>query len=337
MVAFAVLALAVCLAGLVVAYSRMLPPAPRAASLALSAGCALVASAVWLTLAPLGALPVPERLHGPIAALAAIAGFLISLPARAAAAGVLRVLGFTAAWTGLVFVPAAVLGFAATPLGLGAYAPLDHGGALSLHIAAGAAAAGVLLIRPAGAAVPAPIPGWAAAVGIAAVVIGWLGWLVAAELRVGEVSLPILVNGVVAALGAAGGWSGVQRIRGLRLSAGAVSAGVLAGLIAVSAGAPLLTPVSAAASGVFAGALAAWLTLARVSASGRVLWFVVGSHLVAAAVGMFFLGLLGNDLGYIFTGQTEFILGQLGSSAAVALWSATVAAGLAVALLRARR
>lgn len=336
MIGFAVGALAVCLAGLIVAYSRMLPAAPRAASLALSVGCALAASAVWLTAAALGA-PVPPQLLPPIAGLAALAGFLVALPLRAGGAAPLRALGCSTVWTALVFVPAAVLGFGGRELGLAAFAPIDHAGALSLHVAAGAAVAGALLMRPAGGAAPRPIPGPVAVAALAAIMTGWLGWLVAAELRVGEVSVLILVNGAVAALGAAGGWSGVQRIRGLRLSAGAVTAGVLAGLIAVSAGAPLLTPVSAAASGVFAGALAAWLTLARVSATSRVLWFVVGSHLVAGVVGMVFLGLLGNDLGYIFTGQTEFILGQLGSSAAVALWSAAVAAGLAVALLRARR
>ena len=333
MIAVAVAALLVCLAGLVAAYSRMLPPATLVGSLAQSAACALAGAAPWLALAPLGALPAPERLHWPIAALGAIAGFLVSLAVRAAGAGVLRTLAFTAVWSALVFVPAAALGFAARPLGLGPYAPLDHGGALSLHIAAGAAVAGVLLIRAAGPTMPGAGSIASAIAAPIVIVLGWLGWLVAADLDLERLSMPIIVNGCVAGLGAVLGWLGVQRIRGRRPTSGGVTAGVLCGLVAVSAGAPLLTPVSAAASGVFAGALAAWLVLARVDRTGRILWFVAGSHVMAGAVGMLFLGLLANELGYIFTGQTEFILGQLGAALAVALWSGAIAAALAFALV----
>lgn len=336
MVAIAVTTLMLTLAGLIVVYRRMQPAGPWASSVALSLGCALVGALPWLFLAPVLLPGLPATLHWPVAALGAVAGVLATLAVRACGATAVSCIAFSMAWSLLAFVPAAALGFAPHALGLGIYSPVDHGGSLALHVAAGAGATGVLLAcratpRPAMVRIPAPVAAGATVL----LTAGWLAWLVAAELDLDAATGAILVNGLIGAIGGALGWLGVQRIRHGSTSVGAVTAGVLCGLIAVSAGAPLFTPVSAAAAGVMAGAVACWVTIARVSATGRITWFVAGAHLVAGAIGMFALGLLGNAVGYIFTGQTEFILGQLGATAAVALWSGAVAYGLSWMLVHA--
>ena len=133
---------------------------------------------------------------------------------------------------------------------------------------------------------------------------GWLVWLVGAELAFDDVTPLILLNGVVGAGGGVVGWLVVQRIRHQSTSLPAVAAGLVCGLVSVTAGAPLFTPVSAAVTGILAGSAACIFTLRRVGSSRRQQWFVVGSHLIAGAVGLGMLGLLATGMGYLFTGDT---------------------------------
>ena len=91
------------------------------------------------------------------------------------------------------------------------------------------------------------------AVGVAAVVLGWMGWLAASELAVDEATPGILL---AAALGAGGGllgWLSVQRVRHQATTLNAVAAGLISGVVAITSGAPLYAPLAATVTGIVAG------------------------------------------------------------------------------------
>jgi len=158
--------------------------------------------------------------------------------------------------------------------------------------------------------------------------------LAGAELAIDGATPSILLNGLVGAVGGTAGWLAVQRILHLRTTLSGVAAGLMSGFFSVAAGAPLFTPVSAAAAGVLAGAAACYFTLRRVAASRRQQWFIVGSHLIAGGVGVVLLGLLATDMGFLFTGQIGFIVDQIASTVVVAVYSAAVSFLLWLALKR---
>lgn len=336
MVAVAIPSLVLSLLGLTIAYRRLLPSSPLGAYLWASLGCAIAGATPWLVLAP-WILPAHSAvLLWPVAALGAVAGVVVSVAVRPNGAGGLTSVILTAVWSTLVFVPAATLAFGAQFMGLGAFAPIDHGGVLPVHVGTGAAVAVVLLVRGNGAiAARSAAPFMVVATVVFA--LGWMTWLAAAEFAFDEATATIALNGLIAAVGGLAGWLGVQRILHAPASFRAAAAGVVSGLVGVGAGAPLFTPVSATATGVVAGAAACWVTLSRMLATGEARWVVVGCHFAAGAVGMLALGLFGNDVGYIFTGQTELLLAQIGSTAAFAAWSGVAGLGMAWLTTRATR
>lgn len=323
------------LVSLAVVDSRMLPAAPWVRSGLLSMATAATGIIAWLVLAPFFATSVMNALYLPVAALGGVAAFLATLAVRANAATAAVTLVFGLVWSALVFVPCAVLSLStlAGPFGL---EPVDHGGSLAVNVAGGAAALGVLLAggtragRPRSATIRLD---W----GVAAVIAlsaGWIGWLASAELALDDVTPAIILNGVIGAVGGAAGWLIVQRIRHQRTTLSAVAAGIVSGLISITAGAPLFSPVSAAAAGILAGAAAGAFTLHRVAVSRRQQWFIVGSHLIAGAVGLFLLGLLASGVGFAFTGQLLLIENEVLSATLVAVYSTAVSFLLWLALKR---
>lgn len=332
-------ALFVVLVSLAVVDARMLPAAPWLRSVLFSLGCAASGALAWLSIGPLIAPQVVGPLLLPLTALAGIAVYLPTIAVRAGGGGPIATLIYGFCWCALVFVPTAIMTFAlfdsATPLGL---APLDHGGSLATNVAGGAAALGVLLANGANAPRPrtATISRGTATAAMLTLSLAWLVWLAAAELAIDEATSSILINGAVGGLGGIAGWLIIQRIRHQTTTLDAVAAGLLSGLVAVSAGAPLLTPVSASLAGLIAGMAAGLFTFTWVRATRRQQWFVVGSHLVAGAVGLVLLGVLATGQGYIFTGDTgitwtgvfSFFEREVLSTVLVAAWSTVVSFGL---------
>lgn len=321
-VAASVAAILAVLVSLAVVDARMLPAAPWRRSVLLSLGCACAGVLAWVALAPLLAPEVQSDLFPPITALAGVAAYLATIAVRAAGGGVVATLVFALAWSCLVFVPTAILTFApyaaSWPIDI---APVDHGGSLAVNVSTGAAAMGVLLLGGPRLRT-ATIDRRTGLVAMITLSVGWLAWLVGAELAVDDVTPFIIINGLIGGIGGVVGWLFVQRLSHRSTTWQAVAGGLVSGLVAVTAGAPLFTPVSAAAAGILAGAAAALTTLRRVGASRRQQWFVVGSHLVAAAVGVTVLGLLATSLGFLFTGSLALILNQLIATVLVAAWSA---------------
>lgn len=319
-----IVAILIILVSLAVVDARMLPATPWRRSVLLSLGCAAAGALAWAVLAPLIAPEVQGSLFVPIAALAGVASYLATIAVRAAGGRTVATLVFALAWTAVVFVPTAVVTFApyaaSWPVSI---QPVDHGGSLAVNVAAGAAALGVLLLggpRLRTASI-GRVAGLIAMVGLC---LGWILWLVGAELALDDVTPVILVNGVVGALGGALGWVVVQRLSHRSTTLPGVAAGLVSGLVAVTAGAPLFTPGSAAAAGILAGGAACIFTVRRVGSSRRQQWFVVGSHLVAAAVGIIVLGLLATSSGFFFTGSVALLINQVTATILTALYSAVV-------------
>ncbi len=327
-VAASVAAILVVLVSLAVVDARMLPAAPWRSSVLLSLGCAATGVLAWVGLAPILAPDVQHDLFLPIAALAGVAAYLATIAVRAAGGGVVATLVFGLAWSLIVFVPTAILTFApyaaSWPIDI---APVDHGGSLALNVSAGAAAMGVLLLGGPRLRT-ATIGRRTGLIAMITLGIGWLMWLVGAELAIDDVTPRILLNGLVGAAGGVVGWLVVQRLSHRSTTLNAVAGGLVSGLVAVTAGAPLFTPVSAAAAGILAGGAACITTLRRVGSSRRQQWFVVGSHLVAASVGIFVLGLLASDMGFLFTGSMALIINQLAGAVLVAAYSTAISVAL---------
>lgn len=322
-------------ASLAVLYSRLLPAGSWLHSFGVSAACAALGAALWFVVI---ALLIPEAVTGlfvPIGMMGAVAATLASMAMRATDPPTSAVLVFSAAWSLLVFVPVALATFITGVVGV---APVDHAGSLVVNVAGGAAAFGILLVRSEPSDVPATVvPRWVSALAVTLLVGAWLAWLGAAELAFDEAAATAVGNGVLGGAGGVVGWLAVQRIRHQSSSLAAVAAGLMSGLVAVSAGAPLLSPVAAVSTGVIAGGVACLVTLGRIVASGREQWFLPGTHLVAGAVGLVLVGLVANDAGFLFTGQIGFIQDQLVSTVVVSLYSAGVSFLLWTLLARLRR
>lgn len=335
-VAVSLVSLAAVFGSLAVIYVRMLPAASWSSTLLLSVASAAIGALSWLVLAPVIAPGMLSALYLSITGLAALATFLATLTVRSTGASPLVVLLFALLWGVIVFVPVALMSLAG--LGPVALEPIDHGGSLAVNVAGGAAALGVLLAAGSGSprakarVLPFPLGVVAALVLSAA----WLGWLAGAELAIDDVTPSIVINGLVSAVGGIAGWLAVQRILHQSTTLPALAAGLLSGLVSVSAGANLFTPVSAAAAGVISGAAACYFTMRRVGATRRQQWFIVGSHLMAGGLGVILLGLLATDMGFLFTGQIGFIQEQIASTVVVALYSTAVSFLVWMALKRVR-
>jgi Amt family ammonium transporter len=323
-VAASVAATIVVLVSLAIVDARMLPASPWRRSVLVSLACAAAGVIAWVVVAPLIAPQVLGDLFLSIGALAGVGAYLATIAVRAGGGGVVATIVFALVWSAVVFVPTAVLTFAPFATGwlIGVH-PVDHGGSLAVNVAAGAAALGVLLtggprLRT------ATIRRTTAVVAVVTLCLGWLAWLVGAELAIDDVTPSILLHGLVGAAGGVVGWLVVQRMSHKSTTLAAVAGGLVSGLVAVTAGAPLLTPLSAAAAGILAGGAACIFTLRRVGASRRQQWFVVGSHLIAGAVGIVVLGLLADGMGFLYTGSIALIQNQIVGTVLVAVYSTAV-------------
>ncbi|WP_307842722.1 ammonium transporter [Salinibacterium sp. NK8237] len=220
-----------------------------------------------------------------------------------------------------MYVPISVRTFepfgTTTPLGLN---PIDHGGALVMSVAVGASMLAVLvverhsLIRGARMTVPVPVALFA----LVGVILSWLLWLVGAEFALDDVVSLIIVNGAVSAVFGVFGWIAVQLINHGAVGLKSLAGGGVSGLIAVTAGAPLFTPVSAAVAGVIAGVVACAFTVRKGSPLGNQLRFLVNAHLMGGSIGVVSLGVLATGSGFLFTGQTYIFQQQLLSVVATA-------------------
>jgi len=325
-----VVALGVLFTALIVLYSPILPAASWARVAGVSITCAIPGVVAWLVLGPVMSAELPRIMMPSLALLGGICCFLVTLVTRSAGSPVVSSLLFSAIWAAGVFVPTAVRTFEpfgeSTPFGL---SPVDHGGALPMSVAVGAGMLAVFvverksLIRGARHHTPLPLGIFA----LLCVVVSWIVWLMCAEFVIDEVAALIIVNGAVSAVAGAVGWIAVQLITHGQVSLRSLAGGLVSGLIAVTAGAPLFTPVSAAVAGLVAGAIACSFTVRRGSPLGNQLRFLVNTHLLGGGIGVISLGILATGSGFLFTGQTTIFQQQLLSVVATASYSFAISSG----------
>ncbi len=321
-----VLAVLVALPASAVLYEPLLVQELRRRSVPVTAAVAVLALLGW----GVAVLALPEaRSAGSwaVASLAAFAGVTSAWGMRESTASVLPVLAAVVSWGVLVFAPVALIVFV-PGAGLFDGPVVDLGGVLPVHIAGGAAVLGVLAAdrRRAPATHPPHAP--RAASTILAAVMLWLAWgvvLAGLEFVIDDVTWRILLNVALAGPAGAATWLLVQHAREHRWSLHGATSGLVCGLVAVTPGCAFLDPGAAVVVTALATAVAALVVLPRARRSGRLAWFLVGSHLVAGAVGFIALGFAAVGIGFMYTGQPDILVAHLAAVLVVAAWSAALA------------
>jgi Amt family ammonium transporter len=284
---------------------------------------------LWLLISIFVVRVSGSPLEFPVAALAAVSGFLASLTVRDTTSRFLPATLFSIGWSVLVFSPVAIAVLFPTSVGIPVtMAPLDFGGALPVQVAVGSAALIVLLLTRRTTIDTRSLAHPKLWVLLTWGAVGWICWIlgfVGLELMLDDLVTPIIVlNSIVAPVFGMFGWILVQRILTSTTTASGAAAGLLCGLIAITAGSAYLTPLSAGVTGVVAGIAASLFVTSRVNSTARRAWFIVGAHLIAAAAGLFMVGIFGSGLGLIYDGQPTLVEIQLASTAIVVVWSGLV-------------
>ena len=192
---------------------------------------------------------------------------------------------------------------------------LDFAGGTAVEVASGAGALAVALVVGRrfgfgkGMYAPHNVP--LTLIGAGILWFGWFGFNAGSELAADGVASLAFINTLVAPVGGLISWSIYDRLRNGKPTAVGAASGAIAGLVAITPSCAFLTPLWALGLGLLVGVVCALAVELK-----WVLGFddsldVVGIHLVGGIVGTLFIGVVGNDVGIIFTGSLE----QLGRQA----------------------
>jgi Amt family ammonium transporter len=249
-------------------------------------------------------LVLPLLLVGPVAALGAL--FATLATSLLDCESIPRRLALAAVSTALVFLPVAGAVFGATfdPFGtrLGV---IDLGGAVPTLVGGGGVALGSALFRRhLEVATPNGIRGWRVLIPAILAWIAVVGWLVGLELAADDMVPIIVVSALVTPAVAAVAASVVERLRFGRTTASGMVTGLLAGMAAAVPACAFVTAPLAVVIGLVVGTVSGVLP-------GRVLRWPATTLAAGAAISTVLLGAFGTNIGYIYTGQPELVLGQL--------------------------
>lgn len=325
-------AILVVIPALSVLYREFIDGRNPVASALLTASICASSFVLWLAIT--AALPgvSGSRLWLPTAALAALAGFLCSLPVRDATPHSLPALLFALVWTAVIFSPAALLVFFPSALGLPiALSAVDLGGALPVHVAVGSSAIVIALIARRRAVTERPRTGPATWTFVVWGVLLWIGWtfgLAGLELAIDDITSKIVLNAFLAPAAACAAWLIVQRVRLHSTTLDGAVTGLVCGLVAVTPACGYLEPIWAIVVGAIAGFACSSFVLSHLRSTARRTWFLVGVHLLAAAIGLVGLGLFGNGSGFIYTGGTAWTQTQFVGTLVIAVWALVASAVL---------
>jgi ammonia channel protein AmtB len=297
---------------------------------------------IWLLISLFNPVIWMSPLEYPTAALAAVAGFLSSLTVRDATSRAAPTALFALAWTTLVFSPIAILVLFPTSVGIPLTAgPLDLGGALPVQVAVGAGALVVLTVARRWAVQDRSHSRPSSGLQLVTGLVTWAGWLIGfigLELTVDSVITPrIIINTLIAPVCAVVGWLIAQRIVSATTTATGAVAGMLSGVVAISAGSAYFTPLWAGLTGLVAGLAASLFVTRRIRRTRRHAWFLVGTHLISASIGLVMVGIFGLGLGLVYNGQLTLFQIQFVSIAIVVVWSGFVTLLLWLAVRRSTR
>ncbi|HLU27309.1 MAG TPA: ammonium transporter [Glycomyces sp.] len=240
---------------------------------------------------------------------------------------------FATAWVVLVYAPVAYWvwgGGWIEELGV-----LDFAGGTAVHANAGAAALALALVVGRrvgwkdGGFAPHNLP--LVVIGTGLLWFGWFGFNAGSAFQSDAIAGLALLNTQVATAAAILGWLLVDRIRGLKPSVLGACSGVIAGLVAITPAAGLVTPLGAIALGAVAGVICPLAIGLKHKLGYDDSLDVVGLHMVAGiwgsiAVGLFAHGdVSGGTDGLFYGGDFGFLAGQALAVVAVVVYSFVVA------------
>lgn len=202
---------------------------------------------------------------------------------------------------------------------------LDFAGGTAVEVASGAGALAIALVVgrrfgfSKGMYVPHNVP--LTLIGAGILWFGWFGFNAGSELAADGLASLAFVNTLVAPVGGLITWSIYDRLRHGKPTAVGAASGAISGLVAITPSCAFLTPLWALALGALVGVVCAFAVELK-----WVLGFddsldVVGIHLVGGIVGTLFIGLVGNDVGLIFTGSFDQIGKQAIGVLVVGVWA----------------
>jgi ammonium transporter, Amt family len=259
---------------------------------------------------------------------------------------------FALGWFTLVYVPVAHWVWGGGWIGAGVHA-LDFAGGTAVHINAGAAALGVVLVLgkrigwPRENMRPHNVP--FVALGAGLLWFGWFGFNAGSELTVDSVTGVAFVNTQVATAAALLGWIIVEWLRDGKPTLVGASSGAVAGLVAITPACGFIAPLSAALLGIVAGVVCALAVGLKYKLGYDDSLDVVGVHFVGGWIGSLWLGLfadngvnsaisdvLGADNGLFYGGGATQLGRQFVASLAVTVYSLVIAAVIAFILKAAK-
>ena len=242
---------------------------------------------------------------------------------------------FIGAWLLLVYAPVAHWAFAGGWIAdMGA---LDFAGGLVVHINAGAAALGVLLVIGArkghGKEIMAPhaLPWTLLGTGI--LWFGWFGFNAGSALAADGIAAQALMNTIIAPAAAMLGWLLVERIKGKHVTTLGAASGAVAGMVAITPCAGFVATMPALIVGFAAGVICYLALFIKEAAKLDDALDVLAVHLVGGLFGSIALGLFAdskiNGLVeheglFISGGGADLLVDQIVASVAVFAFSLVV-------------
>jgi Amt family ammonium transporter len=200
---------------------------------------------------------------------------------------------FAIAWFTLVYVPVAHWVWGGGFIGSKIRA-LDFAGGTAVHINAGAAALGLVLVLgrrigwPRESMKPHNVP--LVALGAGLLWFGWFGFNAGSELTVDATTAVAFVNTQVATAAALLGWIVVEWLRDGKPTLVGASSGAVAGLVAITPACGFVAPLPAALIGIIAGAVCALAVGLKYRLGYDDSLDVVGVHFVGGWIGSLAIG-----------------------------------------------
>jgi ammonium transporter, Amt family len=254
---------------------------------------------------------------------------------------------FAFGWFTLVYIPVAHWVWGGGFIGAKIKA-LDFAGGTAVHINAGAAALGLVLILgkrigwPRESFKPHSVP--LVALGAGLLWFGWFGFNAGSELTVDGTTAVAFVNTQVATAAGVLGWIIVERLRDGKPTLVGASSGAIAGLVAITPACGFIAPVPAVILGLIAGAVCALAVSLKYRFGFDDSLDVVGVHFVAGWIGSLFIGFfatlqvnsaiegLGASEGLFYGGGVTQLGRQALASGIVSVYSFGVAVLIALAI-----
>ncbi|GAB3955679.1 ammonium transporter [Micromonospora vulcania] len=254
---------------------------------------------------------------------------------------------FAFAWFTLVYLPVAHWVWGGGFIGSKIKA-LDFAGGTAVHINAGAAALGLVLVLgkrvgwPRESFKPHNVP--LVALGAGLLWFGWFGFNAGSELTVDGTTAVAFVNTQVATAAGVLGWVVIEWIRSGKPTLVGASSGAIAGLVAITPACGFIAPLPSVLLGLIAGAICAYAVSLKYKLGFDDSLDVVGVHFVAGWIGSLFIGLfatlqvnsaiegLGASEGLFYGGGVTQLGRQALASGIVSVYSFAVAALIALAV-----